>query len=117
MKKDGYNIKKSEISKLTYFVENPTNIMETESFKSGDFTVQDVGSILTGEVLAPKENSKVLDICSAPGGKTCHLAFQMKNSGEIFANDIVKSKLKKIEENNGNIISIKQNEKCKITKF
>ena len=99
LEKDGYKLKKSEISKLTYFVENPTNILETESFKRGDFTVQDVGSILTGEVLAPKENSKVLDICSAPGGKTCHLAFQMKNSGEIFANDIVKSKLKKIEEN------------------
>jgi len=99
LKKDGYNLKKSEISKLTYFVENPTNILETESFKRGDFTVQDVGSILTGEILAPKKNSKVLDICSAPGGKTCHLAFQMKNTGEIFANDIVKSKLKKIEEN------------------
>ena len=99
LEKDGYKLKKSEISKLTYFVENPTNILETESFKRGDFTVQDVGSILTGEVLAPKENLKVLDICSAPGGKTCHLAFQMKNSGEIFANDIVKSKLKKIEEN------------------
>lgn len=99
LKNFGYKLKKSEISKLTYFVENPTNILETESFRNGDFTVQDVGSILTGEVLDPKENSKVLDICSAPGGKTCHLAFQMKNTGEIFANDIVKSKLIKIEEN------------------
>lgn len=95
----GYEIKKCTISKRTYFVKNPTNIINTESFKNGDFTVQDVASILVCESLDAKKNSSILDICAAPGGKSAHVAFLMDNTGSILANDIVKSKLKKIKEN------------------
>ena len=95
----GYEIKKCTISKRTYFVKNPTDIINTESFKNGDFTVQDVAGILVCESLDAKKNSSILDICAAPGGKSAHVAFLMDNTGSVLANDIVKSKLKKIKEN------------------
>ena len=51
------------------------------------------------EVLNPKENSKILDLCAAPGTKTTYLAEFTKNTGKIIANDISKAKNKLILEN------------------
>ena len=45
----------------------------------------------------PKENSKVLDVCSAPGGKTTHLATLMNNTGKVVSRDIFDHKLKLIQ--------------------
>ena len=63
------------------------------------FTVQEESSQLVAKVLAPKENSKVLDICAAPGGKTTHIAQLMNNSGVIFASDLYEHKVKLIRDN------------------
>ena len=38
-------------------------------------------------------------LCSAPGGKTTHLAQLMQNKGVIYATDIHEHKIKLIEEN------------------
>ncbi|MFI3210802.1 MAG: 16S rRNA (cytosine(967)-C(5))-methyltransferase RsmB [Peptostreptococcaceae bacterium] len=77
-------------------VENLRDIENNEYFKDGLFTVQDISSMLVSKVLNPKENSKVLDICSAPGGKTTHMATLMNNTGEVYAKDIFEHKLKLI---------------------
>ena len=45
----------------------------------------------------PKENSLVLDVCSAPGGKTTHLATLMNNTGQVISRDIFDHKLKLIQ--------------------
>lgn len=99
LEKEGFLLEKSKFAKDSYYVKNPTDILNTKLFEDGDFTVQDIGSILAGEVLNPDENSTVLDICSAPGGKTAHIGFLMNNTGSILANDIAEKKLRKIEEN------------------
>ena len=98
LKKLGYFLKRTEFEDL-FIVENPKNIFNTEDFIKGNFTVQDKGSYMASLFLAPKENSKVLDICASPGGKTCHLAQIMNNSGEITANDLYTQRLELIKEN------------------
>lgn len=57
------------------------------------FTVQDQSSQLAALALAPKPNDLVLDLCSAPGGKTTHLAELMENKGQIFAFDLYEKRL------------------------
>lgn len=42
-------------------------------------------SCLSSFLLDPPRGSVVLDMCAAPGMKTCHLASIMKNRGTIFA--------------------------------
>lgn len=78
-------------------VENLKNIENNELFKEGLFTIQDISSMLVGKVMNPKENSLVLDVCSAPGGKSTHLAALMNNTGKVVARDVFEHKLKLID--------------------
>lgn len=55
--------------------------------------------MLVAHVLDPKPGEFIIDTCSAPGGKTTHLAALMKNTGYIVAGDIYEHKLQRIEEN------------------
>lgn len=92
-----------DIEETTYVnalnVLNPNGIIDTEFFEKGYFYVQDLGSILVSTFLNPSKNSKVLDLCAAPGGKTTHLSELMDNTGEIIACDKSKGKIKLIREN------------------
>lgn len=78
-------------------VNNLKNIENNELYKKGLFTVQDVSSMLVAKVLNPKENSEVLDVCSAPGGKTTHIATLMNNTGKVVSRDIYEHKIKLIQ--------------------
>lgn len=63
------------------------------------FTVQEESSQLVARILAPAENSLVLDICAAPGGKTTHIAQLMGNTGKVYASDLYDHKVKLICQN------------------
>jgi len=80
-------------------IKNVKNIGELELFKKGFFTIQDIGAGKIGLMLSPKENETVLDACSAPGGKTTHLAEIMGNKGTIVACDIHEHRIKLVEDN------------------
>ena len=69
------------------------------SLQEGLFQVQDESSMQVAHVVAPESGEFVIDCCSAPGGKTTHLAALMRNQGRIVAGDIYEHKLARIEEN------------------
>lgn len=60
----------------------------TDAYKAGLFHVQDISSQLCAMALGAKEGERILDVCSAPGGKTFTVAEIMNNSGEIVACDL-----------------------------
>ena len=93
------NIKVSKVNVVeeAIKVEHLKDIENNELYKEGLFTVQDVSSMLVGKVMNPKENSLVLDVCSAPGGKTTHMATLMNNTGQVISRDIYDHKLKLIK--------------------
>lgn len=74
------------------------NIENLDLFKNGYFTIQDISAGLTAKILNPKKGEKVLDACSAPGGKTTYLAELMNNEGEIEAWDIHEHRTKLVEK-------------------
>ena len=75
------------------------NILEEERFRSGSVTIQDFSSQAVGKSLSLKAGDLVLDSCSAPGGKACHIASLLKGSGKVYARDAQKDKLRYIVEN------------------
>lgn len=75
------------------------SIEKSEEFRSGLFTIQDESSMLAVKILDPKPNEKILDLCSAPGGKSTGMAQLMKNKGEIISLDIHEHKLALVDKN------------------
>jgi 16S rRNA (cytosine967-C5)-methyltransferase len=65
--------------------------------------VQDEASQLITCLLDPQPGEKVLDACSAPGGKTTHIAQLMKDRGEITAIEIEEERLGQLRENISNL--------------
>ncbi len=74
------------------------DISQTELFKAGKITVQDTAASLAVRLASPEPGSTVIDMCSAPGGKTVFMAELMKNSGSIIALDKYQSKIKIVED-------------------
>ena len=70
---------------------------KTKSYSEGLFHVQDIASQLCCKALDVKENDVVIDVCSAPGGKSFTLSQYMNNTGNIYSCDIHEHRLKLIE--------------------
>jgi 16S rRNA (cytosine967-C5)-methyltransferase len=73
-------------------------VPDLPGFAAGEFAVQDHSSMLVASALAPKPGWQVLDLCSAPGGKTTHLAELMHHSGRIVACDIIAKRLDSVAD-------------------
>ncbi len=69
------------------------NVRRSEAFDKGFFQVQDESSQLVARLLDPRPDEFIIDSCSAPGGKTTHIAQLMENTGRILACDIQNNKL------------------------
>merc|ERR1712012_1459185 len=70
----------------------------TPEYLAGHYILQGASSLLPVMALAPQENEKILDMASAPGGKSTHIAALMRNSGLLYANDANKSVVKQLWE-------------------
>ncbi|MEO1768597.1 16S rRNA (cytosine(967)-C(5))-methyltransferase RsmB [Candidatus Enterococcus ferrettii] len=68
-------------------------------YKAGLLTIQDESSMLVAQVMRINPGEKILDACSAPGGKTTHMAALLEGEGKITALDIHEHKLKLVREN------------------
>lgn len=109
---------KTKYSNVGLRVLNPKNITGLKEFKNGLFTIQDESSQLVVHIMNPKSESEVLDVCSAPGGKSTHMAQIMENKGTIISRDIFDHKLKLIEDNSKRLgINIIKTEKYDALEF
>ena len=71
------------------------------SFSEGIVSVQDesaqlAGAFVAGSLAGATEGLRTLDVCSAPGGKACHLA---ELGAAVTAMDVSATRLARVEEN------------------
>lgn len=73
------------------------NLTATEEYKNGMFSLQNSSSKRAVDVLSPLPGDTVIDVCAAPGGKSCAAAELMNNEGEILSFDLYEHKKALIE--------------------
>lgn len=87
------NIKSTDIST---FVKDKTKIKEIDGYDKGHWWVQDFSSMLAIYLSPEFTNKKILDMCSAPGGKS----FQVLSLGnDVSLNDVSKKRIKILKDN------------------
>ncbi|MDR2654710.1 MAG: 16S rRNA (cytosine(967)-C(5))-methyltransferase RsmB [Oscillospiraceae bacterium] len=68
-----------------------------QSFREGLFHVQDLSSQICASLFGGLRNSRIFDLCAAPGGKSFTIA-QLAENSQVFAFDIHDFKIKLIRE-------------------
>ncbi len=99
LKEKKWKLKNVPFSKYGFYIENDVyGIGNSLEHFLGYIYKQEVASMIPPVVLNPKKES-VLDMASAPGSKTTHLAQIMKNKGSIVANEKNKKRMYSLVEN------------------
>lgn len=93
----GFRAKPSQFSNQGIIIEQG-NVLTSTLFKEGLVSIQDESSMLVGEMLDVSPGMTVLDACSAPGGKSTHIAEKMSDQGLIYAYDLHAKKTKLVEK-------------------
>lgn len=89
LSKRGANLEAIEWSKVAVKVtESTIPIGATPEYLAGHYMLQAAASLNPVMALQPRPGERVLDMSSAPGGKTSYIAQLMKNSGTVVANDL-----------------------------
>ncbi|KLO14529.1 NOL1/NOP2/sun family putative RNA met [Schizopora paradoxa] len=79
--------------------ESSVPIGATPEYLAGHYMLQAASSFLPVVALQPVPNERVLDMASAPGGKTTYISALMQNTGVVFANDSNKARTKSLTAN------------------
>ncbi len=80
-------------------LEIPIDVDSLPNFENGFVSVQDESAQLAASLLSLKPGHAVLDACSAPGGKTGHIAESQRDLDLLLAIDNDRKRLARVEEN------------------
>lgn len=101
LEKEGIKVERHPYLSYAFVISGVDYLGGLESFRQGDFYIQDISSMLVGELADPKDGAYVLDVCAAPGGKALHVAEKLKGTGTVEARDLTEYKVNLIRENIG----------------
>lgn len=99
LEKEEYDVEEGALCPEAIKINRGSNIEKNPLFIDGYITVQDESAMMVAPLFNIENGDRIMDLCSAPGGKTTHAAELLENTGEVLAFDIHEHKLKLIEEN------------------
>lgn len=87
LQKANINYQKVSWSDEALIIENAAEniLQDMDIYKNGEIYLQSLSSILPPIILDPKENTDILDMTAAPGGKTTEIASLTNNKSHITA--------------------------------
>ncbi len=79
-------------------LESGLDFSKNKLFMDGFFHVQDISSQKCAEAILAQKGERILDVCSAPGGKSFTIAEIMGDSGEIISCDLYENRVSLINK-------------------
>ena len=89
----------TDVSPFGILIQEGRPVPSLPGFYEGAFYVEDEAAQLIPPLLDPQPGDIVLDACTAPGGKSTHLAALMQNKGVIYAVDRKENRLDLVRSN------------------
>ena len=99
LEKEGHAATLTKVSLLGITLDKCGALINLKSFQEGWCYVEDEAAQLIPLLLDVQPGHRVLDACTAPGGKATHLAELMEDQGEIIAVDRSANRLNALREN------------------
>lgn len=86
------------VAKAALRLEKPRDVRELPGFTEGMVSVQDAAAQLAAQLLAAEDGERVLDLCAAPGGKTCHV-LEMSGTVQMTAVELESVRMQSVQQN------------------
>lgn len=80
-------------------LEHGVDVRLLPGFAEGAVSVQDAGAQLVAELLDVSGADRVLDLCAAPGGKTCHILERNPEIEGLIAVELEQKRMLRVSEN------------------
>lgn len=93
----GIEAEEADVVDNALLIKNFDSIYKNDLYQKGYFHVQDLASQLCCMALSAEKGETVIDMCSAPGGKSFTSAEFMENEGEIRSYDLYDHKIELIK--------------------
>lgn len=87
-----------EIVQDAVMITSSFDLKKSRAFENGLFHVEDLSCYNAVKSLGVKENDIVVDVCSAPGGKSFTACEMMNNKGKVYSFDIHEHKIELIKK-------------------
>ncbi len=87
------------LSNDAILLDEPCGVDTLPGFADGHVSIQDIAAQMAVSLLSLEPGMRVLDVCAAPGGKTCHILESEPNLAHCLAIDIDERRVKRIFDN------------------
>ncbi|MCR4922423.1 MAG: RsmF rRNA methyltransferase first C-terminal domain-containing protein [Lachnospiraceae bacterium] len=100
MQERDFKLKEVEWEENGFYYDSKDSPGKDPYHEAGVYYIQEASAMYPVNLLDVKEEDlKILDLCSAPGGKSSQIAGRMKGRGILFANEIVPQRAEILCEN------------------
>lgn len=98
LEREGAKLSEPRVAKRALRLEGAFNPFATRAFHEGVFELQDEGSQIVCELVAPPPRGLVVDACAGAGGKSLSVAAALEGRGKLVALDVDARKLAALRE-------------------
>jgi 16S rRNA (cytosine967-C5)-methyltransferase len=98
LSQEGAKLAPGRVAKRALRLEGAFNPFTTRAFHEGVFELQDEGSQIVCELVAPPPRGLVVDACAGAGGKSLSVAAALEGRGKLVALDVDARKLAALRE-------------------